>query len=247
MLKRTSLIVIFLQIFFAGSTFTQNQNSSSEEEAIKSVIKSQTESWVNQSYEGLANVWAHENYILRMYPGIYSYYEDMSWDSISTHIKEGLKNDITPLIVDLRWSEWNIRTFKDCAWASYIETFHYKEKLYKNREVRFLEKKDGSWKIVYLASVNTTFYDEKNESAEIDLNTAGYSLLNHNKIQDAIDIFKKNVELYPKSSNVYDSLGEAYMKNGDKELSIENYEMSLKLDPDNENAKEMIMNLQTTN
>ena len=243
MLKRISLIVIFLQIFFAESAFTQNQKSSAEEEAIKSVIMSQTESWVNQSYEGLANVWAHEEYVLRMFPSLYSYNEDMSWDSISTHIKEGLKNDITPFIVDLSWSEWNIRTFKDCAWASYIETFHYKEKLYKYREVRFLEKKDGSWKIVYLNTVNLSTYEENEESAEINLNNAGYILLSQEKIQDAIDIFKKNVELYPKSSNVYDSLGEAYMKNGDKELSIENYEMSLELDPDNENAKEMIMKL----
>jgi len=247
MLKMISLIVFFLQIFFAGYAFAQNHNSSLEEEAIKSVIISQTESWVNQNYEGRANVWAHENYILRMYPGIYSYYEDISWDSISTHIKTSLQNDITPSIVDLGWSEWNIRTFKDCAWASYIETFRYKEKLYKSREVRFLEKKDDLWKIVYLVSVNTTLYDDKKETAEIDLNTAGYSLLSQDKLQDAIDIFKKNVELYPESSNVYDSLGEAYMKNGDKELSIENYKMSLKLDPDNDNAKEMILNLQTTN
>ena len=146
-------------------------------------------------------------------------------------------------IEDLTWSEWNIRTFKDCAWVSYIETFRYKEKLYKSREVRFLEKKDGMWKIVYLTSVLTTTYEENKETAEIDLNTAGYSLLNQNKIKDAIDIFKKNVELYPKSSNVYDSLGEAYMKNGDKKLAIVNYKKSLELDPENENAKEMINKL----
>ena len=58
---------------------------------------------------------------------------------------------------------------------------------------------------------------------EYDLNNVGYRLLNENKFKDAIDIFKKNVKLYPKSSNVYDSLGEAYMMNGDKDLAIENY------------------------
>jgi cytochrome c-type biogenesis protein CcmH/NrfG len=42
---------------------------------------------------------------------------------------------------------------------------------------------------------------------------------------------------------VYDSLGEAYMKNGDKELAIENYEKSLKLDPGNANAVEMLKRL----
>ncbi len=186
---------------------------------------------------------AHEKYILRMYPGPYYYFEDMGWDSISIHIKTDIKNNMSSLIEDLNWSEWNIRTFKDCAWVSYIESFRYKEKLYKSREVRFLEKKDNLWKIVYLAAVNTTLYNEKEESAENDLNSAGYNLLSLNKIKDAIDIFKKNVELYPESSNVYDSLGEAYMKNGEKELSIKNYEMSLKLDPGNEYAKEMIMKM----
>ncbi len=243
MLKRISLIVVFLQIFFAGSAFTQNQISSSEEEAIKSAIMSETKSWANKSYEGMANVWAHEKYVLRMYPGNYSYFEDMGWDSISTHIKTDFRNDMSSMFTDLTWSEWNIRTFEDCAWVSYIESFRYKEKLYKSRGVRFLEKKDDLWKIVYLTSVITTIYEENKESAENDLNSAGYNLLYRNKIKDAIDIFKKNVELYPKSSNVYDSLGEAYMKNGDKKLAIVNYKKSLELDPKNENAEEMINKL----
>ena len=56
---------------------------------------------------------------------------------------------------------------------------------------------------------------------------------------EAIEIFKLNVEAYPQSSNVYDSLGEAYMVKGDGEQAIMNYEISLKLDPNNSNAAEM--------
>jgi cytochrome c-type biogenesis protein CcmH/NrfG len=52
-----------------------------------------------------------------------------------------------------------------------------------------------------------------------------------------------NVELYPQSANVYDSLGEAYMKNGDKELAIENYQRALELNPANTNAVEMLKRL----
>ena len=60
------------------------------------------------------------------------------------------------------------------------------------------------------------------------------------KIKEAIEIFKTNVKLYPESSNVYDSLGEAYMKDGNKELAIKNYEKSLELDPKNDNTKKML-------
>ncbi len=48
---------------------------------------------------------------------------------------------------------------------------------------------------------------------------------------------------YPQSGNVYDSLGEAYMKGGQKKLAIQNYEKSLHLDPKNQNAVEMIKKL----
>jgi CubicO group peptidase (beta-lactamase class C family) len=82
-----------------------------------------------------------------------------------------------------------------------------------------------------------------NAVQEARLNDLGYSLLQENKLADAIAIFKLNVELYPKSSNVYDSLGEAYMKNGNKELAISNYTKSLELDPQNKNAVVMLEKL----
>jgi len=54
---------------------------------------------------------------------------------------------------------------------------------------------------------------------------------------------KLNVEYFHESWNCYDSLAEAYMKNGDKKLAIKNYEKSLKLNPKNESAKENITKL----
>jgi len=72
------------------------------------------------------------------------------------------------------------------------------------------------------------------------MNHLGYMQLNQGKIEEAIDFFKYNVELYPDDSNVYDSLGEGYLKLGDKEEAKKNYEISLKLNPDNENAKNIL-------
>ncbi len=56
----------------------------------------------------------------------------------------------------------------------------------------------------------------------------------------AIAVFKLNVEQYPDGFNTYDSLGQAYMVNGDLELAIENYEKSLELNPENTNAVQML-------
>src|SRR6266446_4112150 len=71
---------------------------------------------------------------------------------------------------------------------------------------------------------------------EMELNRLGYRLLQTKKVAEAIEIFKLNVEVYPQSSNVYDSLGEGYKVHGDKELAITNYKKSLELNPKNTNA-----------
>jgi CubicO group peptidase (beta-lactamase class C family) len=78
---------------------------------------------------------------------------------------------------------------------------------------------------------------------EMELNRLGYELLQGKKVTEAIEIFKLNVEAYPQSANVYDSLGEAYMIHGDKELSIAAYKKSLELDPKNMNATAKIAEL----
>jgi tetratricopeptide (TPR) repeat protein len=76
------------------------------------------------------------------------------------------------------------------------------------------------------------------------LNAGGYALLARNKVNEAIEFFSFVVEEYPNSADAYDGLGEAYMTAGNKELAIENYKKSLELDPNNDNAKKMLEQLQ---
>jgi len=78
---------------------------------------------------------------------------------------------------------------------------------------------------------------------EGELNALGYQLIHANKLKEAIQIFRLNVEAYPQSSNVYDSLGEAYMDDGDKPLAIANYQKSLQLNPRNSGAVKMLQKL----
>lgn len=80
--------------------------------------------------------------------------------------------------------------------------------------------------------------------SETRLNDLGYSLLQQNKVTEAITVFKVNVELYPRSANTYDSLAEAYMTNGEKQLAIANYKKSVELNPQNTNAVGMLKKLE---
>ena len=66
---------------------------------------------------------------------------------------------------------------------------------------------------------------------EVELNAYGYQLLNQQKMDDAIAIFKQNTERYPNSANAWDSLGEGYAIKGDKENAVKCFQKSLTLNP----------------
>jgi len=81
---------------------------------------------------------------------------------------------------------------------------------------------------------------DKYDFSEPRLNRLGYDLIQANLIEDAIEVFKINVMNFKKSYNVYDSLGEAYFLVGNTDAALKNYEMSLDINPENQNAKDMI-------
>jgi hypothetical protein len=83
--------------------------------------------------------------------------------------------------------------------------------------------------------------------SEGSFNSLGYQLLGKGKTAEAIEILKLNVEAYPESWNAYDSLAEAYQKNGDNPLAVKYYRKSLELNPQNENSKKMLKKLEEGN
>jgi CubicO group peptidase (beta-lactamase class C family) len=90
-----------------------------------------------------------------------------------------------------------------------------------------------------LKAQNANEYD----FSEMELNALGYQLLQMKRVAEAIEIFKLNVEAYPQAANTYDSLGEAYMTHGDKDLAITNYKKSLELNPQNTGATRALATL----
>ncbi|PCH52065.1 MAG: hypothetical protein COC22_04700 [Flavobacteriaceae bacterium] len=96
--------------------------------------------------------------------------------------------------------------------------------------------------------LNIQLKDSLNPTIEESLfNKLGYKELRNKDYKKAIQIFEINIALYPKSSNVYDSLAEAFMKSGDTVKAIVNYKKSLKLDSGNKRAKNYLKKLDNNN
>jgi pimeloyl-ACP methyl ester carboxylesterase len=75
---------------------------------------------------------------------------------------------------------------------------------------------------------------------EAEMNQLGYRYLQQGQTKEAIRLFTLNTISYPDSWNVFDSLAEGYLKDGQVELAIKNYEKSLELNPANENARKVL-------
>ncbi len=83
-----------------------------------------------------------------------------------------------------------------------------------------------------------TFFKEHKDSEEFDIkerkiNNLAYHFIELEKLDIAFEIFKINTQLFPESSNAYDSLGEVYVLLGKKDEAIESYKKSVLLNPKN--------------
>ena len=80
-------------------------------------------------------------------------------------------------------------------------------------------------------------------SAEIEVNALGYELLAAGRFDAAVEVLRLNAAAYPRSANVHDSLGEAYLAKGDRQNAIRSYEEALKLEPNMRSAAEALRKL----
>lgn len=72
------------------------------------------------------------------------------------------------------------------------------------------------------------------------LNRLGYRLIRENKLEEAVEVFKINVALYPYKSNPYDSLGEGYWMLKDTVNAVANYKKALSINPENRSARRFL-------
>ncbi len=79
------------------------------------------------------------------------------------------------------------------------------------------------------------------ELDENAINLRGYQVLNEELNTDkALAIFEINMEAFPESYDVYDSMGEALYRKGSIQEAINYYKKSLAINPANTNAEKMI-------
>ena len=122
---------------------------------------------------------------------------------------------------------------------AHIWNFYVQHKKLASLLIRKLIPDHGAREAIRLVKTKA----EKHKKIYFDqasINSLGYLLLNGEKVDDALTVLRLNTEMFPKSANTWDSLGEAWMKKGDSLQAKKCYQKSLALNPKNENARKML-------
>lgn len=80
--------------------------------------------------------------------------------------------------------------------------------------------------------------------SELGINAFGYALMQQGHDDDAVSIFKLNMELYPNSWNTYDSYGDILLKLKRNEEAAKAFKKSIELNPGNEKAKMILKKIE---
>lgn len=98
--------------------------------------------------------------------------------------------------------------------------------------------------ILSLIDEDRLAYELDYDFEEYDINTVGYRLMNLGRLDEAQQVFEFNVAIFPASWNVYDSLGELYLRQGKLDESKKMYKESLVLNPKNNSAIEALLEIE---
>lgn len=156
------LPLIISIILLTGISSQGKESVEQEKEAIKKVIKEQTMAAYNKDINLLTSYWIQDESAVRIASGKNNYNMLSGWKEIGDNYKNGVKNNPEPWKIKKEYSDFKIKVYKESAWAVFNESAYNDEGELLGVQVgtRFLEKKDGDWKIVYMAFVNTSSYEE---------------------------------------------------------------------------------------
>lgn len=107
-----------------------------------------------------------------------------------------------------------------------------KASAYASAQTRFLDALDRPGAAVNVEQRYAETFGKSGKGApvsEVVLNRIGYEHLQDGDKKGAIAILKFNASRYPNSPNVYDSLGDAYLADGQKDLARQNAQKAIEL------------------
>ena len=167
-MKKIIYSILALLLITGCSSCEEKIDIEKEKRAIKAVIKEETVSFVARDYDRLVANYVQDESNIRLTASKSGYKYYVGWEELSSRFKKYFENNTEPGIWKQTRTNYKIKVYKESAWAVFEnEGYHsagrFTELTGKGIDVRFLEKVNGEWKIVYLSHVYTASYEDDEE------------------------------------------------------------------------------------
>ena len=161
---------LFVVLLLTLTSCQEHINIEKEQEAIKAVIENESNAAWARNFEKQAELFVQNESLVRLSAGRTSFTFREGWDKISSGYRGYYSRNPNPSTNTWEFSNFKIKVYQESAWAVYDATWRDAEGkfLSMHKSVRFLEKVDGKWKIVYLSWIDTTSYQSGSDFTIFD-------------------------------------------------------------------------------
>ena len=165
---KTDYILPLLILTISLTACQETVDPEEEKQAIKDVINGETQAYIDYDFEKVASYYIHDSLNFRLTTGADDHVFLEGWKEVSAFLQEQLEEGIAPeetSHIEARKEDFRIKLFENTAYVVCTEYWTYHtpgEPLeIKSRQVRFMEKVEGEWKIAFLSFVGISGYEEE--------------------------------------------------------------------------------------
>lgn len=173
-MKIKGLFFIVLSILVMSSCQTP-VDVEAEKAAIIQVINAETQAYLDYDYEKVISYFVQDSLNFRLSSGADDHVFMEGWNEVDsffkTDIVQGAESGLTDTHVTVTKDDYRIKVYEHTAYVICTETWTYttdaNDLEIESRQVRFMEKVDGEWKIAFLSFIGTSGYEEEEELEEL--------------------------------------------------------------------------------
>ncbi|MEX0986676.1 MAG: nuclear transport factor 2 family protein [Bacteroidales bacterium] len=169
-MKKSGICIVVFSVLMIMSC-RNTIDIEAEKQTIIDVINAETEAYMNFDFDKVAEFYIHDSLNFRLTTGSDDHIFLEGWDEVENFFREELieGNPNTPSDTHIKVAKDNyrIRVYERSAFVLCDEMWTYTtdEKVIEieSRQVRFMEKLDGEWKIAFLSFIGTSGYEAEEE------------------------------------------------------------------------------------
>ena len=157
-MKKITFPILAL-LLITGISCQETIDIEKEKEAIIKVVQEEADSFYDRDIDRFLGIWVQDETLSRIDVGKNGYGYVIGWEEIEPTIRNFFENNPEPVTVNMIRTNYEIKVFKETAWATFNEQNGPDGRV--QQKVEFLEKVEGEWKIGYIIIIGVSSYDEE--------------------------------------------------------------------------------------